>query len=431
MSAHLSDRDLLDRLSAATLADAEGPDPDDCEALAERLVAVGASAAAARWRSWGLLPPGPNQLQKDITEATTHLLERGEQASEAEPPLPETWRALLERIAAGAEVQGLEAQMRELMLGPLPGRGGLIGTSEQLLSAGAPRAALVVLDPLMGQAPGDASLCTRLAVVQRACGNAHQGELWSRLSLRAQPNQPLMWFQLARMLLDQQAIDEALECAEAGLGYAPGHEWGLKLRANALAASRGWTTYNELKEKGGLPDDPTFVADLDRHRQRWQGRRGLGGHQGPPPLPLDTRLRLRTLLRQVSSPVALVHGRSGGILQWLLESGAWSEPPEVLPLGSSDPLRIQALAATGFSVQQERSVRHLAALDGLDLIVVERPPGRHLPLGLGAALRSRALVLAPVGLLQMGGRRLGRHGGWELFAGAAPVEAVEEAENGS
>lgn len=428
MSAHLSDRDLLDRLSAAALGD--GPDPDDCTALAERLVAVGASAAAARWRTWGLLPPGADQLQKGIAEATTHLLEAGEQASEAEPPLPENWRALLEWITAGGTAQELETQVRQLMKRPLPGRGGLIGISEQLLAAGAPRAALVVLDPLMGQAPGDATLCNRLAVVQRACGNAHQGELWSRLSLRAQPNQPLMWFQLARLLLDQQAINEALECAEAGLGYAPGHEWGLKLRANALAASRGWTTYDQLRETGGLPDDPEFVADLDRHRQRWQGRRGLGGRANPPPLPLDTRLRLRTLLRQVSSPVALVHGRSGDSLQWLLESGAWSEPPELLPVGSRDPLRVQALSAGGFSVQQERSVRHLAALDGLDLIVVERPPGKHLPLGLGAALRSSALVLAPVGLVQMKERRLGRHGGWELFAGAAPELAIEKAEDG-
>jgi hypothetical protein len=139
---------------------------------------------------------------------------------------------------------------------------------------------------------------------------------------------------------------------------------------------------------------------------------------------------LRTLLRQVSSPVALVHGRSGDSLQWLLESGIWSEPPELLPVGSRDPLRVQALSAGGFSVQPERSVRHLAALDGLELIVVERPPGKHLPLGLGAALRSSALVLAPVGLVLMGDRRLGSHGGWELFAGAAPKQVIESADDG-
>ncbi len=422
MSALLSDRELLDRLSAAALAD--GPDPDNCEALAERLVAVGAAAAAARWRTWGLLPPDPDQLQEGLREASTHLLEAGEQPNEAEPPLPENWGALLDWIAAGATAQGLEAQVRQLMKGALPGRGGLISTSEQLLAAGAPRAALAVLDPLMREAPGDARLCNRLAVVQRACGNAHQGELWSRLSLGAEPNQPLMWFQLARTLLDQQAIDEALECAEAGLGFAQGHEWGLKLRANALLASRGWHTYDVLKEKGGLPDDPEFVAALDQQRHRWVGRKGLGGHRSPAPLPLDSRLRLRSLLQPICTPVALVHGRSGEALAWLLESGAWSKPPEVLPVGSRDPLRVaDGLTAAGFSVQPERSVRHLKDLEGLELIVLERPPGKRLPLGLGNVLRSTALVLAPMGLLPMEERRLGRHGGWDLFAGAAPEKA--------
>ena len=100
-------------------------------------------------------------------------------------------------------------------------------------------------------------------------------------------------------------------------------------------------------------------------------------------------------------------------------------------MGSRDPLRVaDELKTTGFPVQQERSVRHCAALAGLGLIVLERPPGRRLPLGLATLLRSPALVLAPVGLVRMGERRLGSHGGWELFAGAAAEPAVGEADDG-
>ena len=97
---------------------------------------------------------------------------------------------------------------------------------------------------------------------------------------------------------------------------------------------------------------------------------------------------------------------------------------------SREPGRVQELSAGGCRVEQARWVRNRAALGGLDVLVVERPPGKHLRLGLGAALRSSALVLAPVGLVQMKERRLGRHGGWELFAGAAPELAIEKAEDG-
>jgi hypothetical protein len=44
--------------------------------------------------------------------------------------------------------------------------------------------------------------------------------------------------------------------------------------------------------------------------------------------------------------------------------------------------------------------------------------GRRLPLPLAAALDWPVLLLAPAGLLQLPQRRLGRHGGWELFGAA-------------
>ena len=418
MNAPTSDRDLLERLQASALAD--GPEAADCEALADRLVAMGASAMAARWRSWGLLPPEPGLLLQGLEDARTQLggdgLEHGN--DRGQPPLPESWQALQQRIADGASALELEQEVRQRSEEPLPGRDALLEMSEQLLAAGAPRAALLTLDPLMREAPGDAPLCRRLAGVQRACGNAHQAELWSRLSLRADPGQPLLWFQLARLLLDQQVIDEALECAETGLGMAQAHPWGLKLRANCLLATRGWHTYGILRERGALPDDPAFVAALNRQMQAWEERSSLAAAGAPPPLPLDARLQLRTLLRANAGPVALIHGRSGAVLRWLLDGGAWPEPPEVLPLASCDPLRVAAsLGAGGFSLQPERPLRELRAVREVGMIVLERPPGRWLPRVLAERLHSKTLLLAPLGLVRLAERRLGRHGGWELFAG--------------
>ncbi|MCP9917486.1 hypothetical protein [Cyanobium sp. ATX 6F1] len=420
MSALTTDRDLLDRLAAAALAGE--PDPADCEVLAERLVAVGATAAAARWRTWGLLPPVADQLLEGIGEATLQLLEGGERPT-APPPRSETWKGLQQRLDEGAHPAELEGWVRRLREEPSPGKQSLMELSQRLLAAQAPRAALAALDPLMREALEDPLLATRLAQVQRACGNAHQGELWSRLSLKAQPDQPLMWFQLARLLLDQGALDEALECAEAGLGYAASHPWGLKLRANALAASRGWTTYERLRELGALPDDAAFLDSLDRERLRLQRRASLG-RRWPEPPALDARLRLRNLLKTVEAGVVLIQGRHGEALRWLLEAGAWTTPPEVIPVASRDPFRVaEALGAAGFSVQAERPLRRLSELERIDLTVIERPAGRHLPLLLrsallGSSLRGAGLVLAPVGLIQLPGRSLGRFSGWELFARA-------------
>jgi hypothetical protein len=56
-------------------------------------------------------------------------------------------------------------------------------------------------------------------------------------------------------------------------------------------------------------------------------------------------------------------------------------------------------------------------LEQADLVVLERPSGRRLPLRLGPWLSSSALVLAPVGLVRLPDRQIGRLGGWVLFRG--------------
>jgi tetratricopeptide (TPR) repeat protein len=425
MSAMTTDRDLLDRLAAEVLAGE--PDPSDCDLLAERLVAVGATAAAARWRTWGMLPAATDQLLEAIGEASLQLLEGGG-SLRARSPMSETWRSLQQRLDEGAPPAELEGWVQRLKDDPTPGKEALMELSQRLLAAEAPRAALAALDPLMREAVVDALLANRLAQVQRACGNTHQGELWSRLSLKAQPDQPLVWFQLARLLLDQGVLDEGLECAEAGLGYAPSHPWALKLRANALATSRGWHTYERLRERGGLPADADFVASLDAERSRFQ-RRSTLGRRRPEPLALDARLRLRSLLKPVKEPIGLLWARSGEALRWLLEAGAWSTPPEVIPHASRDPFRVaEELTAAGFTVRAERPLRRLNDLERIDLTVIERPPGHRLPLLLGSQLRGPGLVLAPVGLVRLSERCLGRCGGWELFAGTTTdIQAAKAA----
>ena len=400
-------------LLEAALAGGE-PDPEACEVLADQLLAIGAGAAAARWRSWALLPPAAEHLRRELSEARRLLA--GEEA--AAPPLPPAWQELMQRLQAGAPAEELSALVRGLRDQPQPQRAQRLELSQQVQRAGAPQAALALLDPLMPEAIEDADLAQRLAELQRQCGNPRQAELWSRLSLRQRPQQPLLWFLLARTLLDQEVCEEALQCAETGLRQAPRHPWGLKLRLNSLAAMGGWHSVDQLLQAGEIPADPAFVSGLEAQRSRYRRRARLGA-TAPGPLGLDERLRLRGVLRERPAPVAVLHGRSGAALLWLQQQGVWSEAPEVLPLASRDPLRLAAsLREGGFRLAPEQPLSALAQLPPPALLVIERPLGRRLPLPLAAALQWPALLLAPAGLLQLPQRRLGRHGGWELFGAA-------------
>ena len=409
---------LLERLAAAL--ERGEPEPETCEAMADQLLALGAGGAAARWRSWALLPPAAEVLHQGLAEARRLLGGAPEEAS----PLPPAWSALVQALEAGAPAQRLAALARELRdaAGPAaPAQPQRLELSRRLQRAGAPQAALVLLDPLMPAAVADAVLAQRLAELQRECGNAQQAELWSRLSLRLEPRQPLLWFLLARVLLDQGVLDEALHCAETGLMQAPGHAWGRKLRLNSLAAAGGWHSVAQLCKAGELPADPAYVSGLEAQRRRY--RRRLGRAE-PPPLGLEARLRLRALLRGQPGPLLLLHGRSGEALQWLQRQGIWSELPEVQPLGSRDPLRLaECLGGAGFRLGPERPLSALAQLsEPAALLVIERPAGRRLPRQLAACLERAPLLLAPRGVLRLPQRRLGQHGGWELF-GAADGQA--------
>lgn len=407
---------LLERLEAS-LSQGE-PGADDCEALADQLLAIGAGGASARWRSWALLPPAAGSLQRELAEARRLLL--GEESANA--ALPPAWSELLQRLEAGAPPAVLLALVRALPPAaaqpPELEQQRRLEWSRRLQRAGAPQAALALLDPLMPEARRQAPLAQRLAELQRECGHIQQAELWSRISLRLNPQQPLLWFLLARLLLDQGVLDEALQAAETGLEQTPGHPWGLKLRLNSLAAARGWHSFDRLVQAGALPADPAFVEALAAQRRRYRRRARLG-RGTPPPLGLDQRLRLRALLRRHDGPVALLHGRSGAVLRWLQQQGVWGELPELQPYGSRDPLGLAAqLGPAGFVVRPELPLSALAQQQRPALLLIERPAGRRLPLPLAALLEQAPLLLAPMGLLRLPRRRLGQQAGWELFGAA-------------
>lgn len=411
VEAPLSDQALLERLAAGLLAGQF--ELELCEELAQRLLAQGQAAPAARWQGWSLVPPDRDRLLKGLGEATFLLLptERAMSGSAG----PTAWQALATHLDEGAAPELLEAAVRAVLAEPLPSRALVLSSCDRLLEAGSPQASLGLLALLLEQGETDTALCNRLAWSHRAINDVGRAELWCRRSLAIETAQPLMWFQLARLLVEGGSHDEGLECAEAGLLFAPSHPWGLKLRARALATVGGWRTFDRLRELQAVPPDETFMAQLASLRP--PARTGLA-RQRPAELPLDLRLRLRGLLRGLKGPALLVHGRSAEALVWLAAMEVLPKGLQVLPVASRDPLRVaENLASAGLAVAAEQSCHALWQLEQADLVVLERPSGRRLPLGLGPWLSSSAMVLAPVGLVRLPDRQIGRLGGWVLFRG--------------
>jgi len=410
----LSDQALLERLAAGALAGQL--DLELCEDLAQRLLALGQAGAAARWQGWSLVSPDRDRLLKGLGEATFLLLPAAADSVATAPgSRPTGWQTLATHLDQGAPAAVLEAAVREVLLEPLPARALVLSSCDQLLEAGAPQASLSLLARLLAQGEADTALCNRLAWTHRAIDDAGRAELWCRRSLAIEPAQPLMWFQLARVLVDGGVHDEALDCAEAGLRFAPGHPWGLKLRLRSLALVGGWYTYDRLLELQAVPPDQPFMAELASRRP--PARAGLARRRPADP-PLDLRLRLRGLLRSLEGPVLLVHGRNAEALIWLAAMEVLPRGLEVVPIASRDPLRVAAaLSAAGLPVALEHSRHALWQLDQASLVVLERPSGSRLPLQLGRWLHGSALVLAPTGLVNLPQRRSGGLAGWELFRG--------------
>lgn len=397
-----NDRALLEAI-AQPLAEGNLPDPAHCEALADRLMLAGAGAAAARWRSWALLPPGTEQLLVGLGEATFVLCEPAEAGQVL-------WAPVLEALDRQAEPQQLDAVVEQALqgAGPLPQlevAEGIVGRLEQ---AGAARAALRMLEPLWLEqrrfglvAP---ALCNRMARLWLQLGDPVQAELRFQLSLEQAPEQPLAWFQLARLQLEQGQPHRALHSAEQGLQCHPGHIWGLKLRVRALEAMGGWASLEQLQRLGLWPDDDALCAGLARGLgagRRWEQRRR---HMEPQPGP-GVGEALSILARSITErpgPLLLLFARSGAVVRWALGQGLWPADRLVLPVASRDPWRVrQDLEEAGASAADEQQLVEACRNVQPLVVVLGRPSTAALPLEIRPWLEDPSVAwVAPVGLLQ-------------------------------
>ena len=416
------DQALLEAL-ALPLAAGEPPRPDHCEALADRLMLAGAGAAAARWRSWALLPPAPSQLLAALGEATFVLCEpAGEQHG--------AWAPLIAALDQNPTPQALDALVvsalqAKAVLPPLDVVEAVVGRLEQ---AGAPRAALRLLEVMWLEqrqlgvnAP---ALCNRMARLWRQLGDLYQAELRFRLSLEQLPEQQLVWFQLAKLLLDQREPERALSCAEQGLHCYPGHDWGLKLRVHALRAMGGWASLRLLQQQGLWPADADLGAALsreldraderNRRLQRWAGRVGPVGGQD-----------LQSLAGELGAKggaVVVLQGRRAQPVTWLARQGVWPADRRVQPVASRDPWQVrEALMAAGCVVAEELPLTEVRLGPRPALVVLERPWQGALPLELGPWMRDPEVAwLAPAGWLQPAAHQLRWcEAGWRLWVGTS------------
>jgi tetratricopeptide (TPR) repeat protein len=382
---------LLDRLELA-LADADhngahagdGVPPGDavhprdsatiaslCEQLANTLLGLGATGPAARWRTLALIEPSLAELAPALGHTRQELQALGLSPAAGEAPL------------AAATPVG------ERALG--------------LLATGEAAAALALLESQARDSGLHPEHCNAVASLLLQLGQSWEAERWLCTSLTHNRRQPRPWFQLARLLLDQGVLDEALEAVQQGLAIDAASDWGRNLRARILLAGGGWRSYDHLVASAdALPADPQARLGLEGLRGRW-ARRGLGTGM-PQPLPLPQRLELRRLL-PLEGLVVLLHSHQADPLCWLQEQGVLPQGLAVQPLASRDPLLVaERLAAAGFDARREQPaalMKQLAAdaQPPVELLVLQRPWSTSLPIALGGLLPKTKRLLTPAGLL--------------------------------
>ena len=401
----------LDLFAASSSLD--GPDSVDpeaiselCERLANSLLWIGATGQAARWRTLAILGPSPTQLAPAIDHTRQELRALGlsqpsDPAEQQAGQLPQDLLAVAHRALAGEAA--------------LPHAGIVADWARSLLAAGDGAAALALPEH-----------CNAVASLLLQLGQSWQAERWLCTSLTQNRRQPRPWFQLARLLLDQGVLDEALEAVQQGLNIDSDSDWGRNLRARILLTGGSWHSYDSLVAKANaLPADPLARLELERLGGLWT-RRGLGAGV-PQPLPLAQRLELRRLL-PVDGLVVLLHGHHADPLCWLLEQGVLSEGMAVQPLASREPLLMaEKLAAAGFRARSEQPaalMKQLAAATGEpgELMVLQRPWNASLPITLGGLLPRVKRLLSPAGLLTPPQcTLLTTCRGWQLYTIATPT----------
>ncbi|MFN5118136.1 MAG: hypothetical protein ACK5JJ_08555 [Cyanobacteriota bacterium] len=392
---------LFDRLERAVETEDVA---EACELLADALLGLGEAAAAARWRTLALLPPPPQRLAAAIAQTRQDLTRLGLTPGE---------ELRVDPLVAARTALASQAQ--------LPEAPQVTEWAQALLAVGERPAALALLRRLAlstGLAP---ERCNAVASVLLQQGEWWEAERWLCTSLSKQRVQPRLWFQLARLLLDQGVLDEALESVQQGLAQDPASDWGRNLRARILLAGGGWRSFDQLAaDPQGLPGGEGPRADLQRQRGRWQ-RSGLG-RGAAPLLSLPRRLELRRLLA-VKGLVVLVHGHGAEPLRWCREQELLPEGLAVQPVASREPLVLGAeLRAAGFQPRPEQPaplLRQLAATQAeqpVGLLVIDRPGAAALPVALGELLPRAARLLVPEGLVTPAeGGPLAELAGWQLF----------------
>jgi tetratricopeptide (TPR) repeat protein len=365
------------------VVDAHPPPPQACEALADQLMGLGYAAQAARWRTWSLLPPEAPRLREAIAE------------------LRQRW--------------GLEP-VRSLSAGRLDADL-VLSQAQQLLEQGDLPNARRALQRVARQRGFPPGLCNRVGMLEEQLGEFPSAERWYRASLQQVPSQHLVWFPLAKVLLWQQAWDEALAAAEQGLRLSPNHPWGLKLRLQALQALGAVQTLSVLADLGGLPEgqEGQGFQEAAAVRRRRQMRR-----PAPPPdgLPMVDRLRLRRLLAERPPLWLSLFGRTAGPLALAREAGLLPDHLQLQPMASRDPLALrQSLADYPLQLLDETPAAALHRLTEVGLIVIHRGQRRSLPVGLARLLREGVPVVSPAGWLAPSGTHapLIGHCGWQLW----------------
>ena len=366
-------------------------DPDAisalCEQLANSLLGIGATGPAARWRTLSIVGPSPTQLAPALDHTRQELRAFG-LSSPSDPAEQDLLTAAHRALAAEAA---------------LPHAGLVADWARSLLAAGDGAAALALLERQARSSELRPEHCNAVASLLLQLGQGWQAERWLCTSLTHNRRQPRPWFQLARLLLDQGVLDEALEAVQQGLSIDAESDWGRNLRARILLTGGSWRSYDSLVANAdALPANQPAQLELQRLRGRWA--RGGFGSGSLLSLPLPQRLELRRLL-PAEGLVVLLHGHHADPLCWLLEQGVLREGMAVQPLASREPLLMaERLAAAGFSARSEQPaalMKQLAAEKGepVELMVLQRPWSAGLPISLGGLLPRVKRLLAPAGLL--------------------------------
>ena len=135
------------------------------------------------------------------------------------------------------------------------------------MAAGDGAAALALLERQARSSELLPEHCNAVASLLLQLGQAWEAERWLCTSLTQNRRQPQPWFQLARLLLDQGVLDEALEAVQQGLSINSASDWGRNLRARILLTGGSWHSYDSRVAKANaLPADPLARLELQSPR---------------------------------------------------------------------------------------------------------------------------------------------------------------------